>query len=40
MLPERMRITDGHLGHWRQHGYVVVPNLLTDTELAPRGGWG
>src|SRR5947208_15760402 len=29
-----MRITDEHLAHWRHHGYVVVPNLLTEAELA------
>src|SRR5438874_1615615 len=28
-----MRITDEHLAHWRQHGYVVVPNFLTEAEL-------
>src|SRR5947208_3014970 len=29
-----MRITDEHLAHWRRHGYVVVPSLLTEAELA------
>src|SRR5206468_2198021 len=29
-----MRITDQHLAHWRRHGYVVVPNLLSEAELA------
>jgi len=29
-----MRITDEHLAHWRRHGYVVVPDLLTEAELA------
>ena len=29
-----MRITDEHLAHWRRHGYVVVPELLTAAELA------
>jgi len=28
-----MRITDEHLARWRRHGYVVVPNLLTEAEL-------
>lgn len=29
-----VRITDDHLAHWRRHGYVVVPELLTPAELA------
>jgi len=29
-----MRITDEHLAHWRRHGYVVVPKLLSGAELA------
>ena len=28
-----MRITDDHLAHWRRHGYVVVPDFLTEAEL-------
>lgn len=28
-----MRITDQHLEHWREHGYVVVPDFLTADEL-------
>ncbi len=32
--PRFMRITDEHLAHWRRHGYVVVPSLLTEAELA------
>src|SRR6266571_2078886 len=32
-----MRITDEHLAHWRRHGYVVVPSLLTEAELAAIG---
>ena len=31
--PRFMRITDEHLARWRRHGYVVVPNLLTEAEL-------
>src|SRR5213594_69377 len=29
-----MRISDEHVAHWRQHGYVVVPNFLTEAEIA------
>ena len=28
-----VRVTDEHLAHWRRHGYVVVPNFLTEAEL-------
>jgi ectoine hydroxylase-related dioxygenase (phytanoyl-CoA dioxygenase family) len=29
-----MRISDEHVAHWRRHGYVVVPDLLTEAEVA------
>jgi ectoine hydroxylase-related dioxygenase (phytanoyl-CoA dioxygenase family) len=28
-----MRITDEHLAHWREHGYVLVEDFLTDAEI-------
>ena len=29
-----MRITDDHIAHWHEHGYVLVENFLTPDELA------
>lgn len=28
-----MRVTEDHLAHWRQHGYVIVQSFLTPEEL-------
>ena len=28
-----MRITDDQLEHWRQHGYVLVPNYLNEVQI-------
>jgi hypothetical protein len=30
----RMRVTDEHLEHWRENGYVSVENFLTPGEVA------
>lgn len=28
------RITESHLAHWREHGFVIIENFLTAEELA------